>query len=102
MTFFPIEEEVELIQLRALLSPFMKNVRKCVELNGGNHNERERICTAIINTASSQVDNELINRLNRVMIGADNRTINLEHDRLRAMNIRFSYNDDKLKLINYF
>ena len=90
LTFFPVEDDAELTRLRALLSPFMRNVRKCGEFNGGvlDNTERERIANDIINTASSDVDQELIDRLGRVMIRAENGTINAEHDRLRAMNIR--------------
>ena len=88
LTFFPIEDGVELTRLRAVLSPFMLNVRKFGEYNGIDGTERVRICDDIINTASSDVDQELIDRLNRVMIRPDNEKINLEHDRLRAMNIR--------------
>ena len=68
----------------------MKNVRKCGEFNGqwDDTTGRARIINDIINTASSDVDQELIDRLNRVMIRPDNEKINLEHDRLRAMNIR--------------
>ena len=68
----------------------MQSVRKCGEFNGDRDDSagRARIVNAIINTASSDVDQELIDRLSRVMIRPENETINLEHDRLRAMNIR--------------
>ena len=85
LTFFPIEDDAELTQLRALLSPFMNNVRKCTEFNGDYRDTAGK--DDIINTASSAVDQELIDRLGRVMIRTDNGTLNLEHDRLRA-NIR--------------
>ena len=65
----------------------MNNVRKCAEFNG-DYAGRQRIVNDIINTASSAVNQELIDRLNQVMIRAENGTINAEHDRLRAMNIR--------------
>lgn len=88
LTFFPIENEAELAQLRALLLPFEYNVRKCGEFNGENRVEKERIVNDIINTASSTVDEELVNRLNRVMIRPENGTINLEHKRLQGINLR--------------
>ena len=90
MTFFPIEDEIELARLRVLLSPFMKNVQKCGEYNGDDEDDagRGRIITDIINTASSDVDQELLDRLNRVMLRPGNRTLNSEHDALRALNIR--------------
>ena len=72
------------------MSPFMRNVRKCGKFNGhwNDHAERSLIVNDIINTASSNVDQELIDRLNRMMIRAENRTLNMEHDALRAMTIR--------------
>ena len=85
LAFFPVEDEAELTRMRALLSPFMKNVRKCGEMN---RKGRARIVNDITNTASSDVDQELIDRLNRVMNRAENGTLNLEHNALRAMNIR--------------
>lgn len=88
LTFNPIENESELRQLRALLSPFMQNVGKCGEYNRLNPSERECIVNDIIDTASSTVHNQLINRLNRVMNRTENETLNLEHNALRGMNIR--------------
>ena len=89
LTFFPIEDEGELKRLRALLSPFMKNVQKCAVFNGLSAG-RERIMNDITNAASSDVDPKLLDGLNRVMIRPENETINAEHDRLRAMNIRLN------------
>ena len=91
MVFFPIEDEAELTRLRALLSPFMQNVRKCGEVKGNStqsEEARERIIDDIINTASSDVDQELIDGLSRVMIRPENRTLHKEHNLLRAINRR--------------
>ena len=91
LTFFPIEDKDELERLRALLSPFMKNVQKCGVFNGSRYAAgRERIMNDIIKTASSDVNKRLLDGLNRVMIRPENETINAEHDRLRAMNIRLN------------
>ena len=59
----------------------------CVEYNGID-DEKEAIIDDIINTASSDVDQELLDQLNRVMIRPENRTLNMEHTGLRTMNIR--------------
>ena len=92
MVFFPIEDEAELRQLRALLSPFMQNVRKCGEFNGYNSREsraaRERIIDDIINMASSDVNTDLIDGLSRVMVRPENQTLNAEHKLLRGINRR--------------
>ena len=91
LTFFPIEDDDELARLRALLSPFLRNVQKCGEIQSRNNNDhvdqiKKRLTVnAIINTASGTI--ELVDRLNRVMIRAESETINLEHNQLRAMNI---------------
>ena len=98
LTFFPIEDEAELIQLRDLLSPFLQNVRKCGKYDGNVDYERRRICGDIINAASSAVDTELVDRLNQVMIRGENGTINLEHDRLRGMNVRLFVNVNLFKI----
>ena len=68
----------------------MQNVQKCGEFDGDMFDDigRERICDDIINTASSDVDQELLDRLNRVMIRAENETLNLEHNALRGMDRR--------------
>ena len=92
MVFFPIEDEAELTRLRALLSPFMQNVRKRGEFKGDysrqSREARERIIDDIINTASSDVDQELIDGLSRVMIRSENETLNAEHNLLRGINRR--------------
>ena len=91
MTFFPIEDEAELTQLRALLSPFMQHVRKCGEMNGNYRlaDARGRIIDDIINTASSDVDPDLIDGLSRVMVRPENQTLNAEHKLLRGINRRW-------------
>ena len=48
-----------------MLSPFMNNVRKCY-VNQANGIEREIICDAVINSASSNVDPNLLIELNRL------------------------------------
>ena len=88
LTFFPIEDVAELTELRALMSPFMNNVAKCGEYSGNDDDERENIVNELIRTASSTINQELVDRLNQAMIRPENRTLNVEHDRLRAMNIR--------------
>ena len=86
LTFFPIEDDADLTRLRALLSPFMNNVRKCTEFNGDYRDTAGR--DDIINTASSAVDQELIDRLSRVMNRTESETIKLEHNQLRGMNMK--------------
>jgi hypothetical protein len=59
------------------LPPFLKAIQKCTDEIPEN---RRRICDEVINTASSNVDNQLMNELNGLMRRPDQRTLNAQHN----------------------
>ena len=67
LCFFPIENHQELTRLQTLLSPFMRNIQKCFVTKSPNIWQRRTICENIVNSASSVVDPNLRNELNRLI-----------------------------------
>ena len=69
----------------------MQKVQRSHAYTGTSKVERERICAEIINSASSDVDYDLIIELNQLMTRADNISITREHRALQQMNIWYTY-----------
>ena len=88
ITFFPIEDHIELTRLRRMLSPFMNNVRKCFVNQDPGANERETICDAVINSASSNVDPNLLIELNRLTSLNQQNDLVLGHQQQRQLSIK--------------
>ena len=86
LTFYPIENGVELLIFRDRLCPFMKAIRKTTqnELAG----QIESICDEIIETArSNQINNQLSREWYQFIQNPLNRTLDSEHDNLIATNL---------------
>ena len=71
------------------MTPFMKNVSRCYETKTIDEKEKEQICDDIINTASSDVDPELKEKLDHVIfqIGSNN-TLKLQQEDLQNISLK--------------
>ena len=89
ITFFPIEDEKKLEELRKLKSPFMMNISKCFETGKIEEDEMKKICEEIVKTASSYVDPRLQAKLKHVIFqDGSNETLKNQHEALAKFNMK--------------
>ena len=95
LTFYPIEDPTALDEMRDLMSPFMRAIKKCTKLSiklsmssFAVKDEREAVFDEIIRTASSDVDQKLLDKLHAVMARPGQKHVKGEHELLKNMNMR--------------
>ena len=86
--FFPIENHNELTRLNRLLSPFMKSIRKCFISENIRSGQKSILCDAVINSASSIVDPNLLAELNRLTNLRQQNELVLGHQQQRQLSIK--------------
>ena len=89
LSFFPIENEKELKKLRSMMTPFMRNIRRCYETAKIEKEEKKRICDGIIRTASSHVEPKLKQLLDHIIfqLGSNN-TLKLQQQDLENISLK--------------
>ena len=93
LTFYPIEDPTALDEMRDLMSPFMRAIKKCTDLSSfAVKDEREAVFDEIIRTASSGVDQKLLDKLHAVMARPGQKHVTGEHELLKKMNMRLIMN----------
>lgn len=103
LIFYPIEDAELLAKLRVKLSPFMRAVQDCSKLclyrpsHWDPRESYEMIVDSVINTASSDVDPELLAQLTLLMETLDHDELNREHKLLENMNISSFQHHDMFK-----
>ena len=86
LTFYPIEDDTMVQRLRQRLSTFLRAIQKCSLSMDYDGITKELICDEIINTASSDVDNQLKNDLNDLMRQHDQQALHEQHNALIDVN----------------
>ena len=91
LTFYPIEHDQELKQLRSKLPPYLEYVRKTFRNSFSIpfcERKTEAVCDDIIRTASSKVNLDLTIQIDSVLAQEPQNTLLKEHQALKQISIR--------------